>query len=467
VSERVHRDDDAERDGSSRAAVIRPRQVDSDRDTPRGVAGILALQQAAGNEAVGSLLAESAPVQREPADAPAAAPAVQAPHPRLLEGATGSAVKELQQKLGLAVAEAKLEVSGRFDWRTDEVVKRFQVQARLRPDGIVGPDTWGALDSVMGGTELAGDTLSRVQAVAEEAGVLYDAGDFSGALAKYMGLYGDPSLAHKTGGSTGVLVYDIAQCHHRLNHFAEAISFYEEAMTLPGIGAARAGSAAENLRRARLQQPFLPWKELEAGRAAYDGGASAEAHPQLSAGSRGAAVGELQGKLNSSVDEAKLEVSGRFDSHTEEVVKRFQVQSGLRPDGTVGPDTWGALDSVMGGTALTGETASRVSAAAREAEDLYDKGDYQGALDKFMGVYADSAVGHKARRGGLVYDIAECHHRLNHFAEAISFYEEVMSLPGGETAMAGSAAENVRRARLGEPFQGEKEMQAERAAFAP
>ena len=206
---------------------------------------------------------------------------------------------------------------------------------------------------------------------------------------------------------------------------------------------------------------------MEAERAAYGGGASAEAHPQLSAGSSGAAVGELQGKLKSAVDEAKLEVSGRFDSHTEEVVKRFQVQSGLRPDGTVGPDTWAALDSVMGGTQLAGETLSRISAAAREAESLYDSGDYQGALDKYVGVYADSATAHKARRGGLVYDIAECHHRLNHFPEAISFYEEVMSLPGAGTEMAGSAAQNLRRARLGEPFEGEAAMQAERAAFAP
>ena len=109
----------------------------------------------------GASSTESAPVQRAPAEAPAVAPA---PHPQLSEGATGPAVKELQEKLGRAVDEAKLVASGRFDAHTDEVVKRFQVQARLRPDGIVGPDTWGALDSVMGGTELTGDKLSQIRA---------------------------------------------------------------------------------------------------------------------------------------------------------------------------------------------------------------------------------------------------------------------------------------------------------------
>ena len=176
-------------------------------------------------------------------------------------------MSELQEKLSAVVAEGKLKVSGRFESHTEEVVKRVQVEAGLRPDGIVGPDTWGALDSLRGGSEVAGATLARLQALRTEGDTLFDAGDFQGAQAKYMSIYSDPAAAHK--GARGGLVYSIASCQHHLGHFPEAISFYEEVMGLPAVGAELGGSAAENLRRARLQQPFQSAKEMEAERAAF------------------------------------------------------------------------------------------------------------------------------------------------------------------------------------------------------
>jgi hypothetical protein len=205
---------------------------------------------------------------------------------------------------------------------------------------------------------------------------------------------------------------------------------------------------------------------MVAERAAF-AGEPAPPHPQLSMGDSGTAVSELQEKLHRAIDEPKVEVTSHFDGATDADVKRFQVQSGLRPDGIVGVDTWGALDSVFGGAKLSGDDMARLTALRDDAEASFDGGDFAAALPKYMKIYGDPAGAHKAMRRGLAYDIAACHHHLGQFAEAISFYQEVMGLPGVGAEVAGSAAENLRRARLQEPFQSQEEMAAERAAYAP
>src|SRR5207302_7183214 len=91
------------------------------------------------------------------------------------------------------------------------------------------------------------------------------------------------------------------------------------------------------------------------------------AHPPLSAGSGGPQVSELQQRLNLAVAEARLPVTGNFDSRTKQVVGRFQTRSGLEPDGTVGPDTWAALDAVTGGQQISPEEEARMEAQVRAA----------------------------------------------------------------------------------------------------
>src|SRR5207244_9934169 len=93
-----------------------------------------------------------------------------------------SRASELQQKLNLAVAEARLPVTGNFDSRTKQVVQRFQIQSGLEPDGIVGPDTWAALDAVAGGQQISPEEEARMEAQVRAAGVQFAAGGFSGTL---------------------------------------------------------------------------------------------------------------------------------------------------------------------------------------------------------------------------------------------------------------------------------------------
>jgi peptidoglycan hydrolase-like protein with peptidoglycan-binding domain len=65
-------------------------------------------------------------------------PVVEVPTAIIKEGSTGSLVKDLQKKLGIAV-------DGDFGPNTRKAVVGFQVKHDLTADGIVGPKTWKVL----------------------------------------------------------------------------------------------------------------------------------------------------------------------------------------------------------------------------------------------------------------------------------------------------------------------------------
>lgn len=64
--------------------------------------------------------------------------------PLLRRGSTGEAVKELQTLLENAL-QMSVGVTGSFDDRTLGAVLSFQRAKSLKVDGVVGPQTWGAL----------------------------------------------------------------------------------------------------------------------------------------------------------------------------------------------------------------------------------------------------------------------------------------------------------------------------------
>lgn len=77
--------------------------------------------------------------------------------------------------------------------------------------------------------------------------------------------------------------------------------------------------------------------------------APTSAHPTLRRGSRGAAVEELQTKLNNVGADPPLVVDGIFGPLTKAAVVAFQTAHTLDPDGIAGPLTWGALDAAQPG----------------------------------------------------------------------------------------------------------------------
>lgn len=91
------------------------------------------------------------------------------------------------------------------------------------------------------------------------------------------------------------------------------------------------------------------WGVLDSLNAPAPPAPPADTHPVLSKGSKGDAVAELQNKLNR-LDDAGLAEDGDFGNNTLTAVINFQRFFGLDADGVVGPQTWGALDSLLAQT---------------------------------------------------------------------------------------------------------------------
>ena len=87
------------------------------------------------------------------------------------------------------------------------------------------------------------------------------------------------------------------------------------------------------------------------------------AHRQLPSGLDGDDVAFLQGRLNQDGASPPLTVDGHFRGGTRTAVFEFQRRHGLRPDGIVGPQTWGLIDElaragIAGAHDVMGETAA-------------------------------------------------------------------------------------------------------------
>lgn len=67
-------------------------------------------------------------------------------HMTVREGDMGPDVAAAQDRLNTWGASPKLAVDGDFGVKTLAAVKTFQKQAELTQDGVVGPDTWAALE---------------------------------------------------------------------------------------------------------------------------------------------------------------------------------------------------------------------------------------------------------------------------------------------------------------------------------
>lgn len=84
--------------------------------------------------------------------------------PTLTLGSTGEDVKNLQTFLNAIVANNSLVVDGIFGNLTKEAVIAFQKEyGGLTADGIVGPQTWGVVDTIVRTTLYLGSTGEDVE----------------------------------------------------------------------------------------------------------------------------------------------------------------------------------------------------------------------------------------------------------------------------------------------------------------
>lgn len=103
-------------------------------------------------------------------------------------------------------------------------------------------------------------------------------------------------------------------------------------------------------------------------------------YTQVSYGSTGSAVKELQEKLNAAGNYG-LQTDGVFGAKTQEAVKNYQKAHGLTVDGIAGNNTWSALNA---SAATSANTAAATAPTAQTPSYRYDAdGDqkYQAALE--------------------------------------------------------------------------------------
>jgi peptidoglycan hydrolase-like protein with peptidoglycan-binding domain len=98
------------------------------------------------------------------ADGPATAAATVLTWPYVKKGASGHPVKTLQRLLNFRGASPTLVIDGEFGPLTDREVRDFQRSHALAVDGIVGPNTWKKLITLL----VQGSTGGAVRAFGEE-----------------------------------------------------------------------------------------------------------------------------------------------------------------------------------------------------------------------------------------------------------------------------------------------------------
>jgi tetratricopeptide (TPR) repeat protein len=141
-----------------RAASGGSRRPGPAQPAPAGAPGVLLeLQRSAGNRAVGAVLGRAA-TAAEPA-------------PKLLSwGDHGLAVGWLQLHLDqIAAVEVPLEVDLIFGPETDKAVRQFQKAAKIRVDGIAGPETAAAIDAALAAPQSDAQLAWKVFVLGERA----------------------------------------------------------------------------------------------------------------------------------------------------------------------------------------------------------------------------------------------------------------------------------------------------------
>ncbi|GAB3821313.1 hypothetical protein GCM10028820_29380 [Tessaracoccus terricola] len=208
--------------------------------------------------------------------------------PTLRRGSSGEDVRYLQQKL--TEHGAWLSLDGQFGAATESAVRSFQARVGLTADGVVGPNTWAALEgATTGGGTTGGATGGST-------------GGSSGGWGGSSGGSGGSS-----GGSSG------------------------------GWGGSSGGSGGGD------SGGSGGWGGSSGGSTGGSGGSTGgtTVRPTLRRGATGEDVRHLQQRL--SFWGYSLTADGQFGPATESMVRSFQRSRGLVADGVVGPQTWAAL----------------------------------------------------------------------------------------------------------------------------
>ncbi|MDE8564802.1 peptidoglycan-binding protein [Anoxybacillus rupiensis] len=234
------------------------------------------------------------------------------PQPALKQGASGEAVKTLQQQLKTLGLFTYSEITGYYGTITADAVKKFQKQAGL-------PAT-GAADNA---------TLNKLK-------------DAANAKTKTSTSSVNKATIYLTIGSSGDLVKEVQTKLKQLGHFtypeitsyygtitADAVKKFQKQAGLSATG------TVDNTTLTKLREAAQP-KET-----APSGGNQATVY--LTIGSSGDLVKEVQTKLNQLGLVTSAQITGYYGTITADAVRQFQQTAGLKVTGIVDDTTYQRL----------------------------------------------------------------------------------------------------------------------------
>lgn len=364
-------------------------------------------------------------------------------------GDTGDDVLLARAKLYAAIGKPTNAHLGVFDETVQDAVEQFQRQKNLLVDGIVGRQTWAALDAVAG--DRAPDDEVAVAELREQkiaADKLMKSGDVTGANLAYLTLYNrrDIPPIMRFG-----ITFNLGECAQADGRFDEAISRYGEYLDLPGLGTDERANALQRLRECRLKQPPGTTEMEQSQNAKVDPTAREEGRKTVGPGDNGDSVALVQARLYAAIGEPEPHALGFFDDATEAAVKRFQGERQLSEDGTVGPQTWAALDAVAGDRVPVDEVELEELRQKKIAADkLLADADFPGAEGAYKELYANRHVP-PIMRFGITRGLGTCAQGQQRFDEAIVLYQEYLDLPGLAADERADGLQRLRESRLGEP----------------
>jgi peptidoglycan hydrolase-like protein with peptidoglycan-binding domain len=437
------------------------------RVNPQG-ASLLAVQRTAGNAAAVELLRRSrlsaAVVMRQPVETeteptadPAPGDATASTTTRTLrQGSTGEDVKILQMKLRHLRerqhdrdAAGRARIDGIFGPLTHKDVVDFQTDTGLDADGIVGPKTRDALDSLVPQTPIESETLASDERFAA-AVELRQSGQLDAALAEFDAMRGEEPQPE----AASILDANAAICHHQRGRFGFAVERYEQALTGRFNQEAFRRATLDNLSLARQNQ-FLASPPPDPEPAVVGPGGEPP-------GREGGGITERQvvqfGDANGSSDLFKGKLANvlagwdptlapgiDFDPTAEARTRLFQQATGLEVTGIADAVTWHAIDTYSRADvpfSIVQPILTRLSAGANLSDS-----DPEAGLRELEAAQTDArslGLDHLVTHSEAV--IGRAHHRLSRFEEAISHYTTYLPRVFVRTEHYGAVLELLRRA---------------------
>jgi peptidoglycan hydrolase-like protein with peptidoglycan-binding domain len=257
----------------------------------------------------------------------------------------GEAVTLLQQQL-TTLGYFSGVATGFFGPVTEDAVRRFQRDAGLTADGIVGAGTDAAIQQ----------RLTPPAAPAPTSGVLRlnDTGEQVSELQRRL-----TALGYFSGPVTGTFG-PLTQT---------AVISFQQANGLTADGIVGAGTS-DALRRATVPQTptVRPPDPAPSG-------------SLLRRGDTGTRVADLQSRLRQ-LRFYNGAVNGNFGQNTEDAVRAFQRSQGLPDDGIAGPEVNSSLERLTSASSNPGADTPTTTASNAPEQNIQDAGTYEG-VDRY------------------------------------------------------------------------------------